>query len=113
MGIMGNLINSCYVFIWDIKMDWGFFEGWNKKIEQSNEPNSRVSKNLLDEVEENFEETKPDKITWDKIILREETVYGKPWIYCLAIIQNFIIRFRWILYEVFMIHLFGPRGRLK
>merc|ERR1711970_549480 len=110
--ILGNLINSCYVFIWDIKMDWGFFEGLNKKSSDDRKASSKKDRLVESDMDQESTDDKNGLDTWDKKVLRAETVYGRPWIYCLAIIQNFIIRFRWILYEIFMIHVLGPRGRL-
>lgn len=117
--IIGNVINSCYVFIWDIKMDWGFCEGLNKKTDEEKMAKKKERSDL--ERNNNSDDGSDDKSqesttssqeTWDKKLLRAETVYGNPWIYCYAIIQNFVIRFRWIIYEILMIKLLGPRGRL-
>ena len=78
--ILGNLINSCYVFIWDIKMDWGFFEGLNKKNSDDKKVSSKKERLVESDMEQDSEH-KNELDTWDKKILRAETVYGRPWIY--------------------------------
>lgn len=83
---------------------------WQKKKEKSDLERNNNSDDGSDDKSQ--ESTTSSQETWDKKLLRAETVYGNPWIYCYAIIQNFVIRFRWIIYEILMIKLLGPRGRL-
>jgi hypothetical protein len=102
-------------------MDWGFFEGLNKKTDEEKIAKKKERKDLERNNNNSDDDGSDDKSqesatsaqeTWDKKLLRAETVYGQPWIYCYAIIQNFVIRFRWIIYEILMIKLLGSRGRL-
>jgi len=46
LWIVSAIVSSCYTFIWDIKMDWGLFEGkyklrseliYSKKVECASE----------------------------------------------------------------------------